>query len=85
MAHRSLDELDVVLEYLPTVARNNNIPKSQWENVNTSTQQIRESFNKLHAQIDGGEKVDYAAVAGDIDAALASLEGVQTEDSARKL
>ena len=79
-AHRPLDELDIVLEHLSTVARDNNIPKSQWETVNTSAQQVRDSFNKVHAQIDGGEKPDYAAVAGDIDAALASLENVQTED-----
>jgi hypothetical protein len=76
-AHRSLDELDIVLEHMPTVARDNNIPKSQWETVNTSAQQVRDLFNKLHAQIDGGEKVDYEAVADDIDSSLARLEGAQ--------
>lgn len=78
-AHRPLDELDIVLEYLPNVARGNDIPKSQWETVNTSAQQLRDLFNKLHAQIDGGEKADYAAVAGEIDSALAKLESVQTD------
>ena len=81
-AHRPLDELDVVLEHLPTVARDNNIPRSQWETINTSAQQVRDLFNKLHAQIDGGQKGDYAAVASGIDSALASLESVRTADLA---
>lgn len=76
-AHRALDELDVVLEHLPTVARDTDVPKSQWATVNTSAQAIRESFNKVHAQIDGGEKPDYQAVAADIDAAVSRLEAVQ--------
>lgn len=76
-AHRPLDELDVVLEFLPTVARDNNIPKSQWENVNTSAQQLRDLFNKLHAQIDDGEQADYAAVSAEIESALTNLESAQ--------
>ena len=78
-AHRPLDELDVVLEHLPTVARATNLPKSQWETINTSAQQVRNLFNKVHAQIDAGQQPDYAAVAEEIASALASLEGVQDE------
>jgi len=76
-AHRPLEELNAVLEHLPIVARDNNIPKSQWETVNTSAQQLRDLFNKVHAQIDGGEEVDYTAIAGDIDLVLAKLAGVE--------
>ena len=75
-AHRPLDELDVVLEHVPEVARATNIPKTQWETVNTSAQALRESFNKLHAQIDAGEQPSYEAVAADIDAAISRLESV---------
>jgi hypothetical protein len=75
-AHRPLDELDVVLEHLPAVARDNNVPRTEWETVNTSAQQLRDSFNKVHAQIDGGEKPDYQAVSGDIDGAIGRLEAV---------
>ena len=73
-AHRPLDELDVVLEHLPTVARNHNVPRAEWETVNTSAQLLRDSFNKVHAQIDAGEKPDYQAVSGDVDAAIGRLE-----------
>ncbi len=79
-AHRPLDELEVVLEYLPAVARDNNVPKSQWETVNTSTQQVRDMFNKLHAQIDGGEQADYAAVSSEIESALAKLKAAQASN-----
>jgi hypothetical protein len=75
-AHRPLDELDVVLEHLSTVARDHNVPRTEWETVNTSAQQLRDSFNKVHAQIDGGEKADYQAVSADIDAAIGRLEAV---------
>jgi hypothetical protein len=46
--------------------------------VNTSAQQLRESFNKVHAQVDAGEEPDYQAVSGEIDAAIARLDGVST-------
>jgi hypothetical protein len=77
-AHRPLDELDVVLEHLPSVARANNVPKAEWETVNTSAQALRESFNKLHAQIDVDETPSYEAVAAKIDAAIAKLDAVST-------
>lgn len=79
-AHRPLDELDIVLEHLATVARENDVPKSAWETVNTSAQQIRELFNKVHAQIDAGKKPDYEAVSGEVDAALGALEGVTSDE-----
>jgi len=77
-AHRPLDELDVVLEYLPTVARDSNVPRTQWETVNTSAQQLRDLFNQVHTQIDAGEEPDYQAVAAGIDAAIARLDGVSS-------
>jgi hypothetical protein len=77
-AHRPLDELDIVLEHLPTVARDNNVPRTEWETVNTSAQQLRESFNQVHAKIDAGEEPDFQAVASNIDAAIERLEAVPT-------
>ena len=81
-AHRPLDELDVVLNRLPEVARESNVPKSDWENVNTTGQQLRDLFNKVHANIDAGEAPDYGAVSEDIDKVIATLEGIKpTEPS----
>ena len=75
--HRPLDELDLVLEHLPTVARDNDVPKSQWETVNTSAQQLRELFNEIHVRIDAGEESNYEAVAAEIDTAISRLQAVQ--------
>lgn len=79
-AHRPLDELDVVLEHLPTAARDSRVPKTEWEMVNTSAQQLRDSFNKVHAQIDAGEKPDYQAVSANIEEAVTRLDGVTTQE-----
>ncbi|MEQ8846701.1 hypothetical protein [Botrimarina sp.] len=67
-----------MLGHLTTVARENDVPKSEWETINTSAQRLRERFNEVHARIDGGEAADYEAVADDVQAAIEQLEGVQT-------
>ncbi|MCA9263745.1 MAG: hypothetical protein KDA60_07835 [Planctomycetales bacterium] len=77
-AHRSLDELDIVLGHLPTAAREFSIPKSEWETINTSAQRTRELFNQIHSQIDAGETPDFDGVAEEINRQIASLEGVAT-------
>lgn len=77
-AHRPLDELDIVLEHLPTVAREHNIPKSEWETINTSAQRIRELFNQVHARIDNGESADFEGVVGEIESEIGKLAGVKT-------
>ena len=75
-AHRPLDELDVILEYMPTVARDTNVARTDWERVNTSAQQLRERFDQVHAQIDAGEQPNYDAVSADVDAAISRLESI---------
>lgn len=77
-AHRPLDELDIVLEYLPTLAREKQIPKSEWETINTAAQRIRELFNQVHTQIDAGDQPDYQAVADEVNSHITALEGVAT-------
>jgi hypothetical protein len=76
-AHRPLDELDVILNHLPQVARDSNIPKSDWEAVNTTAQQVRDLFNKVHADIDSGNEPDYTSVSDGIDKAIETLDGIQ--------
>ena len=80
-AHRPLDELDVVLNRLPEVARDSNVPRSDWEAVNTNTQKLRELFNKVHANIDAGQEPDYASVAEDIDKTIQSLEQIKPSET----
>lgn len=80
-AHRPLDELDVVLNHLSEVARDDNVPRSDWEAVNTNAQNLRDLFNKVHADIDGGREPDYASVAEDIDTTIQSLEQIKPSEA----
>lgn len=80
-AHRPLDELDVVLNHLPEVARDSNVPRSDWEAVNTNAQKLRDLFNKVHADIDGGREPDYASAAEDIDTTIQSLEQIKPSEA----
>ena len=73
-AHRPLDELDIVLKWLPGIARDSNVPKDQWETINTTGQQLRELFEKVHQNIDNKKNPDFPGVAKAVDEGIAKLE-----------
>jgi len=75
-AHRSLDNVDYVLQWLPEVAQNSNVPKEQWQTVGENAQKLRDSFNQVHGNIDAGKPPEYEKVAVDVDSAMTALEGV---------
>jgi hypothetical protein len=75
-AHRSLDEVDLVLNKLPSIAKASGVPKERWEAVNTSAQELRNLFNQVHSAIDAKREPDYKAVAEPIDKAIEKLEQV---------
>jgi hypothetical protein len=72
-AHRALDELDIVLNKLPTLARDGGVPKEHWEAINTGARELRNLFNQVHSAIDEERKPDYATVADPIEQAIARL------------
>ncbi len=76
-AHRPLDELEIVLDKLPEIARDSGVPKRRWEQVVESAQEISDRFNELHAAIDEHRTVDYASVAEPIETAIRKLADVQ--------
>ena len=73
-SHGPLDRLDLVLEWLPDIARKSEIPKSRWEAIVTNAQNLRDLFDRIHKNIDDGKPPGYEAVAADIDKAIAALE-----------
>ena len=75
-AHRSLDELDIVLDKLPSIAKDSGVPIEQWETINTAARDLRNLFNQVHSAIDEMREPDYKAVAEPIDQAIAKLEQV---------
>jgi hypothetical protein len=78
-AHRSLDELDHILGWLPQLAKDSGVPRENWEEVSTSAQTLRDSFNEVHAAIDEKKDPNYNAVSGKIDEAVTKLDEVPKE------
>jgi len=75
-AHQALDELDIVLNRLPEIARDGGVPKRHWEQVVVAGEEIRDLLNEIHSAIDEHREADYAAVADRVNTALASLAEV---------
>ena len=42
-AHQALDKADLVLQWLPEIARNSGVPKEHWEAVNTSANDLQDA------------------------------------------
>ena len=81
--HRPLDELDIVLKWLPGIARDSKVAKDQWEAIDTSAQQLRELFEKVHGHIDDNKNPDFPLVAKAVDQAIARLEAVTAAGEAK--
>ena len=82
-AHRPLDELDIVLQWLPGIARDSQVANDQWETIDTSAQQLRELFEKVHGNLDDNKNPDFPSVAQAVDRAIARLEAVTAAGAAK--
>lgn len=81
-AHRALDLVDYVLQWLPDIAQTSKVPKDHWQAIGENTQALRDAFNVLHANIDAGKEPGYETVAAEIKVAvetLAAIKAVTTE------
>ena len=75
-AHQALDKADLVLQWLSEIARNSGVPKENWEEVNTSANDLRTLFEQVHQNIDSKQDPNFAAVAGEMEQKLARLAGI---------
>lgn len=75
-AHQALDRADLVLQWLPEIARNSGIAKEHWEVVNTSANELRTLFEQVHQNIDNRQDPNFAAVADAIDQKFAGLKAI---------
>lgn len=78
-AHRPLDELNFVLEWLPEIARDSGIPASHWEEINVSAQRLAKLFDQVHAEIDAKQDPDYGAISGEVEEIIERLRTIQDE------
>jgi hypothetical protein len=76
-AHQALDKADLVLQWLPEVARNSGVAKEHWEAINTSANELRTLFEQVHQNIDNKQDPNFAAVADAIEQKVAGLEAIR--------
>lgn len=72
-AHQALDKSDLVLQWLPEIARGSGVPKEHWEEANTTANELRTLFEKVHQNIDNKLEPDFAGVAAQVDQHIARL------------
>ena len=72
--HQALDKVDLVVQWLPEIARNSGVPKEHWVAVNTAADDLRELFDKVHQNIDTKADPDFPSVAAQIDQRIGELE-----------
>jgi len=75
-AHQALDKADIVVQWLPQIARDSGVPKERWEAVNTAASDLREMFDEVHQNIDNKVDPDFASVQQQMDAKIAELEAI---------
>jgi len=83
LAHRPLDELNFVLQWLPGIARDSSVPKEHWEALNTTANDLRDLFETVHQNIDNKVDPDFGSVEKQIDEGIGRLQAiVDTEPAA---
>lgn len=75
-AHQALDKADLVLQWLPEIARQSDVPKAHWEAITTAANELRTLFDHVHLNIDNRQNPDFPAVADEIDQKLAELTAI---------
>lgn len=80
VTHQALDRADLVLQWLPQVARDSGVAKEHWEEINTTTNELRTLFEKIHESIDNKQDPNFASVAADMDERLSRLEEIAQND-----
>ncbi len=75
-AHQALDKADILVQWLPEIARNSGVAKEHWETVTTAANELREAFDKVHLNIDDKVDPDFASVKQKMDARIAELEAI---------
>jgi hypothetical protein len=75
-AHQALDKADIVVQWLPEIARDSGVAKEHWEAVNTAATALREAFDKVHQNIDNKTDPDFASVEELMNAKIAELEAI---------
>ena len=74
--HQALDKVDIVVQWLPKIAQDSDIPKEHWEKVTTAANELREFFDQIHLNIDNKVDPDFASAEQQMDARIGYLEAI---------
>jgi len=74
--HQALDKADGVVQRLPQIAQDSDVPKEYWEQITTTAGELRRLFGKVHLNIDNKVDPDFASVKQQTDARIAELEAI---------
>ena len=74
--HQALDKVDLVLQWLPEIADSFGVPTEHWEEINTSANDLRNSFEQVHQNIDSKQDPDFAGVAETINQKIVRLQEI---------
>jgi len=72
-AHQALDKADLLLQWLPGIARSSGIPMEQLELVTTRANDLRTLFEQVHQNIDNKRDPNFVSVATEIDQKIGQL------------
>jgi hypothetical protein len=75
-AHQALDKADLVLQWLPHVARDSGMAKEHWEEINTTANQLRTLFENVHQRIDNRQDPDFASVENELNQMITRLDEI---------
>jgi len=75
-AHQALDKADLLLQWLPGIARDSGVPVEKLEAVTTTANDLRTLFEQVHQNIDNKKDPNFAGVAAEIDKKIAELEKI---------
>jgi len=75
-AHQALDKADLLLQWLPGIARDSGVPIERLETVTTTANDLRSLFEQVHQNIDNKKDPNFAGVAVEIDQKIARLDKV---------
>ena len=75
-AHQALDKADIVVQWLPQIARDSGVAKEHWETISPAANELREHFDKVHQNIDNKVDPDFGSVEQQMDAKIAELEAI---------
>lgn len=75
-AHQALDKADIIVQWLPEIARKSGVAKEHWETVTVAANELREGFDKVHQNIDNKIDPDFASVEKQMNKRIAELEAI---------